>query len=106
MEDNKKETIDAEVVGEETKKESTNNTNESLVNVINTIDNLPLWAKILLALPGVDVCWHIYRIFRSAIKKNTTGIVLAVVLIIVSFSFWWIIDMLCIAFNGKVWWID
>lgn len=106
MEDNKKETIDAEVVGEETKKESTNNTNESLVNVINTIDNLPLWAKILLALPGVDVCWHIYRIFRSAIKKNTGGIVLAVLLIVISFSFWWVIDMLCLAFNGKVWWID
>ncbi len=106
MEDKDKETIDAEVVGEETKKESNNDSSESLASVINTIDNLPLWAKVLLALPCVDVVWHIYRIFRSVVKKNTTGIVLGVLLIVLSFSFFWIIDMLCLAFNGKVWWID
>ena len=36
---------------------------------VNWMDNLPLWAKIILALPGLDIIWAIYRIVM--IKSKT-----------------------------------
>ena len=106
-----KETIDAEVVNEETKEENkeTNNSGfdkSSLEDLIKTVDNLPLWAKVILALPAVDIVWVLYRLLKSILKNNTTGIVIAVILLVIGFPFLWLIDILCIAFNGKVWWID
>ncbi|MBO5789594.1 MAG: hypothetical protein J6V82_00760 [Clostridia bacterium] len=75
-------------------------------DLIKAIDNLPKWVKIILAIPALDIIWCVYRLLRSIDKKNTLGIVLAAVLIAFGFSFLWIIDILCIAFNDKVWWLD
>ena len=72
---------------------------------VKTFDNLPIWAKILLALPMVDILWHIYRLFKSIKNQYTLGIVLAIVLIFCA-SFWWIVDIITIAVQGKVLWFD
>ena len=75
-------------------------------DIIKAVDNLPLIVKIILALPGLAVVWAIYRLLRSLEKKNTLGIVLAIVLIFANPTFFWVIDLICLLLNGKVWWID
>ena len=75
-------------------------------DIIKAVDNLPLIVKIILALPGLAVVWAIYRLLRSLDKKNTLGIVLAIVLIFANPTFFWVIDLICLLLNGKVWWID
>ena len=75
-------------------------------NLINTIDNLPMLVKIILALPGVDLVWVIYRLCRSLVKQNIVGIVIAIAAIIIGLPWLCIVDILCRIFMGKVWWLD
>ena len=70
------------------------------------MDNLPLIVKIILALPALDIIWNVVRLLKSVAKNNVVGIVLALVLIFVGAPFMWLIDLLCILFKGKIWWID
>ena len=75
-------------------------------DIIKAVDNLPLLVKLILALPGLAVVWSIYRLLRSLDKNNTLGIVLAVVLIVAGPTVFWVVDMICLLLNGKIWWID
>ena len=75
-------------------------------DIIKAIDDLPLWLKIVLALPGIDIVWVVYRIIKSASKQNVIGILIGVLLIVIWIPFLWLIDILCLAFIGKVFWID
>ena len=70
-------------------------------NLINTIDNLPMLVKIILALPGIDIVWMIYRLVRSIVKQNIVGIVLAIIVLVVGVPFLWIIDILCLIFKSS-----
>jgi hypothetical protein len=70
------------------------------------MDNLSQVVKILLALPFIDIIWVIYRLIKSIAKDDVLGLVLAIVAIIVGVPFLWVIDMICIAFMGHVWWLD
>ncbi len=100
------EEVKTEIVDDEKKKNNKNNNSTSLDDVIKLVDNLPLWAKVIIALPFLDVLWHVYRILKSVSKNDTLGIVLAVLIIVIGVPFFWIIDMICIAVNGHIWWID
>lgn len=73
---------------------------------INAFDNLPLVAKIIFALPMLDILWAIYRLCKSLSKQNTVGIVLAVLMLIVCPALFWLVDIITLAFTGKVLWID
>ncbi len=73
---------------------------------IKTVDDLPLLIKLLLCIPAISVFWGIYRLCRSIVKGDTLHIVLGVVFIFVSGIIFWIIDIICILMNNKVWWID
>ncbi len=75
-------------------------------NLISAIDNLPMIVKIILALPGVDIVWVIYRLVKSIVKENVVGIVIAVLAIAIGLPWLWLIDILCLIVMGKVWWID
>ena len=70
------------------------------------MEELPIWAKIVFAIPFLDVVWVVYRLLKSIDKGNVLGIVLAIVLIVVGVPFLWLIDILCIVFMKKVWWLD
>ena len=70
------------------------------------MEGLPIWAKIVLAIPFLDIVWVAYRLLKSIDKGNVLGIVLAIVLIVVGVPFLWLIDILCIIFMKKVWWLD
>lgn len=73
---------------------------------INGMDGLALWIKIILALPGLDIVWNIYRLVRSIDKGNVLGIVLGVILIIVGIPFMWLVDIISLVVANKVLWID
>lgn len=88
------------------KKDNRNNSNDSLDELIKVMDNLPQWAKIILALPFLDIVWNIYRLLKSISKNNTVGIVVAVIILFVGVPFMWLIDIICIAYNNHVWWLD
>jgi hypothetical protein len=75
-------------------------------SIIKTIDNLPKLIKLILAIPALDIIWMLYRICRSLDKNNMVGVILAIVLVFVGIPFMWLIDILCILFKDKVWWID
>ncbi len=111
MSDNK-EFIDAEIVDDkkENKDEHTSftskETKDGLNKFIKQLDDLPQVVKLLLALPVIDIIWVIYRIIKSIAKDDLLGLIIAIVCIVVGIPFLWVIDMICIAVMGHVWWLD
>ena len=75
-------------------------------NFIKAMDDLPFIVKIILAIPALDIIWNIYRLCRSISKGNLVGIILSVLLLTVGLAFMWLIDIICILLNNKVWWLD
>lgn len=74
-------------------------------SLIKAIDNLPKLVKLILCLPAVAIIWEIYRLCLSFQKQNWVGVILAIVLICCA-PFMWLVDLICILLNGKIWWID
>jgi len=72
---------------------------------VKAFDGLPKVAKIILAIPFLDILWVIYRLCKSIAEKNTLGIVLAIVLIIVGIPFLWLVDIITIIVADKVLWL-
>ena len=75
-------------------------------NFVDAMEKLPLWLKIVLALPALDIIWVVYRMAKSIDKNNTIGIVLAIVLIIVGIPFLWLVDIITLLISNYVLWID
>ena len=73
---------------------------------VDAMEKLPLWLKVILALPALDIIWVIYRLVKSVSKENTLGIILAVVLLIIGFPFLWLIDIITLLISNYVLWID
>lgn len=74
--------------------------------LIKWMDDLPKILKIVFALPFLDFIWNIYRLCKSLQKKNIIGIVLSIVLLIFGLFFLWIVDIITIVLQDKVYWID
>ncbi|MDE7161817.1 MAG: hypothetical protein K2N65_03550 [Anaeroplasmataceae bacterium] len=74
--------------------------------LIKDFDNLPLIVKVILCIPSLDIVWSIYKICRSAVNNNALGIILGVLTIFPGAFFIWIIDLVTLLVNGKVWWLD
>lgn len=74
--------------------------------LVKSMDGLSKLFKIILALPVLDIVWVVYRLIKSISKKNTLGIILGIVLIIVGIPFLWIVDIITIVLFDKVLWID
>ena len=70
---------------------------------IKTMDDLPFIVKIILCLFGLDIIWTVYRLIKSIDAKNTTGIVVSVIMFFCA-PFVWLIDLVCVIINKKVWW--
>ena len=74
---------------------------------IKFMDELPLILKIIFAIPAIDIVWNVYRFIKSYEKKNTLGMVLSVVIVLLfSWNVIAIFDIVMIALQGKIWWID
>ncbi len=74
--------------------------------LIKAIDELPWIVKLLLCIPALDIVWAVYRLCRSLTANNTLGIVLAILCIIPGAAFVWLVDLICVLVNGKIWWLD
>lgn len=68
---------------------------------INSLDSLPILVKVILAIPALDIVWGIYRILSALDAKNTAALVVAIVLLFIPFM--WIIDIVMILLQGRVW---
>lgn len=73
---------------------------------IKAMDNLPLFMKIIIALPMIDIVWVIYRIVKSASMNSIFGVVLGVIFIIIGIPFLWLIDIISLIIFNKVLWVD
>ena len=73
---------------------------------IKWMKEAPKLIKIIFALPFLDIVWNIYRLARSIDKKSVLGIVIAILLIVIGWSFLWILDLITIIVGNKVLWID
>ena len=74
-------------------------------DIIKTIDNLPWIAKLILCIPVLDIVWNVYRLLKSLDAQNTVAIVLSIVLLIIGIPFVWLIDLICVILNKKIWWL-
>lgn len=72
---------------------------------IKWMDQNPKWLKVVLAF-FLGIFWTIYRIFKSADKKNLIGVVIGVILLFVGIAFMWLVDILTLLFMDKILWID
>lgn len=75
-------------------------------NVVKSFDELPLVVKIILALPFLDIVWVVYRLIKSIDRKNTLGIVLAILLLIFGVPFLWLVDIITLIVANKVLWFE
>jgi hypothetical protein len=73
---------------------------------VKWMDNLPKWAKVLFALPALDIIWVVYRLVLSVTKKNTLGIVLAIIFLVLGIPFLWLVDIITIIVSDKVLWFN
>ena len=70
------------------------------------LEALPLWFKVILALPALDICWMVFRVYKSIVKRHVFGIILGVALLIIGIPFMWIVDIFSLILTGRVLWID
>ncbi|MBQ3816314.1 MAG: hypothetical protein II836_09655 [Clostridia bacterium] len=68
---------------------------------VNSLDSLPILVKVILALPALDIIWGIYRILSALDAKNTVALVVSIILLFIPFM--WIIDIVMILLQGRVW---
>lgn len=73
-------------------------------DLIKAMDKLPWIVKLILCIPALDIVWTIYRLLRSLVAGNTLAIVLSIVLFFCA-PFVWLIDLICVLLNKKVWWL-
>lgn len=61
-----------------------------------------LVVKVILALPGLDFIWGIYRLVKAINSKSNEAIIIAIVLLLISGYIWWLVDMIALIMNGKI----
>jgi hypothetical protein len=66
---------------------------------IKAIDGLPLVAKIILCLFGLDIVWAIYRIVKGIDKKDNFLLIVGIIWLIGAISVAWIIDLVTVILN-------
>ena len=69
-------------------------------DLIRVFDNFPWIVKILLAI-FLDVVIHIYRVVKAVDAKNTTAIVVSIILFFIPFM--GLIDLIYILVKRKYW---
>jgi hypothetical protein len=66
---------------------------------IKAIDGLPLVAKIILCLFGLDIVWAVYRIVKGIDKKDNFLLIVGIIWLIGAISVAWIIDLVTVILN-------
>lgn len=75
-------------------------------NLVKTLEGLPWIIRVLLTI-FVGIYGNLLRLFRSLAKGNIIGIILAVILLCSGgLVILWIIDLIMVLLNKRIWWID
>jgi uncharacterized membrane protein (DUF485 family) len=78
----------------------------TFTQLAKSLESLPWILKVILALLYC-LYGNLIRLFRSLGKKNTIGVILAVILILSGgLLVLWVVDFILVLFNKKIWWID
>ena len=60
---------------------------------IKAFDNLPKIAKIIFALPFLNIIWAIYRIVKGACTENSTMLIVGIIWILFGCTITWVLDL-------------
>ena len=60
---------------------------------IKAFDNLPKIAKIIFALPFLNIIWAIYRIVKGACTENSTMLIVGIIWIVFGCTITWVLDL-------------
>ena len=63
------------------------------MELIKAFDELPLIAKIIFALPVLNIVWAVYRIIKGACTSNTVMLVVGLIWVFAGASICWILDL-------------
>ena len=74
-------------------------------DIIKTFDELPFIVKLILCIPVLDIVWNIYRLIKSIDANNVVGIILAIIFLLPGATIVWLIDLICVLVNKKIWWL-
>ena len=61
---------------------------------IKAFDNLPKIAKIIFALPFLNILWAIYRIVKGACTENSTMLIVGILWIVFGCTITWVLDLI------------
>ena len=70
---------------------------------LKAMDELPFIVTVILCGPALDIVWTVYRLIKSLDAQNTAGIVVSVIMFFCA-PFVWLIDLICVLVNKKIWW--
>lgn len=78
----------------------------SFTQIAKTMESLPWIVRFILTIL-YGLYGDLIRLFRSLGKQNWVGVILAVILIVSGgLLVLWIIDIIMVALNKPIWWID
>lgn len=75
-------------------------------DLVKALEKLPWIVRLLLT-----IIWGAYgnilRLLKSCVKENVVGIIISALLLICGgFVVLWIFDIICVALDKPIWWID
>ncbi|MBN2300651.1 MAG: hypothetical protein JXC31_05640 [Acholeplasmataceae bacterium] len=71
-------------------------------DIIKSFDNLPWIVKLILALPGIDIVWGIYRLIKGLDKNNGLLVLAGIIWIFTGWAILWIIDLYTVIMHNKI----
>lgn len=71
-------------------------------NVVKWFDNLPLWAKVVFALPFLDLAWAIYRVVKGVDKNKISLIIIGIIWIVLGWIALWVIDIISLIIHKDI----
>lgn len=72
---------------------------------VNWMEKNPRIVKLIFCIPGLHLLWGFYRLFKSVVEKNTGGIILAIILLLIGWIILWLVDIVTIIISNEVLWI-
>lgn len=63
---------------------------------VKMLDKAPLWVKIVLALPVLDIVWAIYRIVKGAVKGDFAVLLGGILWLLLGWGILWVIDLISV----------
>ncbi len=74
---------------------------------VKAMDDLPWILKVILALPGLDLVWAIYRIVKGVVKGNTVTLIAGIVWLLVGgWTIFWLADLIFTILNKPLLFAD